>query len=77
MLLVNGNGKLLTKDKQVTHLFTIQTLGVDLNEFQTFSIYPSPTKSYINISSDYQIKIQIVDIQGKIIKPIIQTVLKM
>ncbi|MBQ0786328.1 MAG: peptidoglycan DD-metalloendopeptidase family protein [Oceanihabitans sp.] len=55
----------------VTHLFNIQTLSVDENELQAVSIYPNPTKDYINISSSNPItKAQLIDIQGKRIKTI-------
>lgn len=54
-----------------THLFTIQTLSVDENEFQTVSVYPNPTKYYLTISSNQVItKAVVVDIQGKILKTI-------
>ncbi|WP_417195705.1 peptidoglycan DD-metalloendopeptidase family protein [Bizionia sp.] len=60
----------------VTHLFTIQTLGIDENELQTVAVYPNPTTSNIYISSGNQIitKVKIVDIHGKIIKTITNNV---
>lgn len=53
----------------VTHLFTIQTLSVDENDFQSVSVYPNPTKDFLNISSNQPIKkAVVVDIQGKTIQ---------
>lgn len=57
--------------ESITHLFNIQTLSIDENELQAVSIYPNPTKDYINISSSNPItKAQLIDIQGKRIKTI-------
>ncbi|QRM88775.1 peptidoglycan DD-metalloendopeptidase family protein [Lacinutrix sp. WUR7] len=55
----------------VTHLFNIQTLSIAENELESVSIYPNPTKDYINISSSNSItKARLVDLQGKIIQTI-------
>ena len=55
----------------VTHSFTIGTLSVDDNTLNAISVYPNPTKNYVNISSNQAItKVRLADIQGKIIKTI-------
>ncbi|MFD2822453.1 peptidoglycan DD-metalloendopeptidase family protein [Lacinutrix iliipiscaria] len=58
----------------LTHFFTIGTLSIDENELNTISVYPNPTKDFVNITSKHTIvKARLFDIQGKTIQTISNT----